>query len=424
MSEENNFFDKLHKKMTKTFTINEKQIDVYTVISLKFMKYFGEIKDSIEDTKEIFCELLYHVLDDKSKKKISLSELKELEDSKLIEIADEFVKSSETMKDVFKDKEKDENYFDVFIYGLEEENRKSYEQLKETLGKIKGKIQMPKFPKELFKTKEINFPNINIPKNYKPATFKNPLFEYNKPSNKPFDDVLSEKTKEIEEKYQNKFVVDDNTKCEICQQEIEGNFNWYHIVDKRDSKNSKVICSLYCLKEFGENFEGDINKYNIIEKSRCSAYYKCRDISNLRKMCERTETLTEPKSALISNIHNFCEPAQAGTVLATHKISQILDDFSEESNKQFRITKWMTILVIILTALNLVPIIKGFFINENQIEQDILKELKTNIPNTSRSINNNLESIESSLEDQKIVLFNLEEGVQQLNNLNVQDSNE
>jgi hypothetical protein len=77
-----------------------------------------------------------------------------------------------------------------------------------------------------------------------------------------------------------------------------------------------------------------------------------------------------------------------------------------------------------LTALNLVPIIKGFFINENQIEQDILKELKTNIPNTSRSINNNLESIESSLEDQKIVLFNLEEGVQQLNNLNVQDSNE
>ncbi|PUU86139.1 MAG: hypothetical protein CI948_2935, partial [Halanaerobium sp.] len=32
--------------------------------------------------------------------------------------------------------------------------------------------------------------------------------------------------------------------------------------------------------------------------------------------------------------------------------------------------------------------------------------------------------IESSLEDQKIVLFNLEEGVQQLNNLNVQDSNE
>ena len=224
MSEENNFFDKLHKKMTKTFTINEKQIDVYTVISLKFMKYFGEIKDSIEGTKEIFCELLYHVLDDKSKKKISLSELKELEDSKLIEIADEFVKSSETMKDVFKDKEKDENYFDVFIYGLEEENRKSYEQLKETLGKIKGKIQMPKFPKELFKTKEINFPNINIPKNYKPATFKNPLFEYNKPSNKPFDDVLSEKTKEIEEKYQNKFVVDDNTKCEICQQEIEGNW--------------------------------------------------------------------------------------------------------------------------------------------------------------------------------------------------------
>jgi len=73
------------------------------------------------------------------------------------------------------------------------------------------------------------------------------------------------------------------------------------------------------------------------------------------------------------NAVNHCEPAQAGTILSTHKLTETLRDFSKqtelqyqsnkemmeqgakESAKQFKITTWMTVLVIVLTLANLVP---------------------------------------------------------------------
>ena len=73
------------------------------------------------------------------------------------------------------------------------------------------------------------------------------------------------------------------------------------------------------------------------------------------------------------NAVNHCQPAQAGTILSTHKLTETLTNFSKqteqqylsnkemmeqgakESTKQFRITTWMTVLVIVLTLANLVP---------------------------------------------------------------------
>lgn len=159
-------------------------------------------------------------------------------------------------------------------------------------------------------------------------------------------------------------------KCNICGESIEEGYFWYYLRNERDESKSIAVCSNECLDTLIKS--GNYNSYEIYEYSRCTAYHKCEELGNLRGMCETVENKTyRPIMPLISR--NHCEPAQAGTILSTHKLTEVLKGFSKqteqqylsnkemmeqgakESAKQFKITTWMTILVIILTVVNLVP---------------------------------------------------------------------
>ena len=138
----------------------------------------------------------------------------------------------------------------------------------------------------------------------------------------------------------------------------------------RDESKSVAVCSKECLDKQLKN--GNFQNHEIYEYSRCAEYYKCEEIGNLRGICELVENKTY-QSIFKLNAVNHCQPAQAGTILSTHKLTETLTNFSKqteqqylsnkemmeqgakESTKQFRITTWMTVLVIVLTLANLVP---------------------------------------------------------------------
>lgn len=176
-------------------------------------------------------------------------------------------------------------------------------------------------------------------------------------------------------------------KCEVCGELVEKDFSWYYLKSKNVDE-SNVICSHECLKKFYES--GDNNCFEIFEYSRCSAYYHCKEIGNLRNMCEHKKNKSYTK--IISPTRRIhCEPAQAGLILSTHKMTNVLEEFSQESKsqyesntklitksgkesrKQFRITTAMTILVIILTIVNLIPAFSG----ENSRMISILSNINT-----------------------------------------------
>jgi hypothetical protein len=161
-------------------------------------------------------------------------------------------------------------------------------------------------------------------------------------------------------------------KCKICNDLIEEGYSWYYLRHEGDESKSVAVCSKECLDKFIKSHS--CSDYEIYEYSRCNAYFKCKEIGNLRNMCETVENKTY-QSILPLSLINHCQPAQAGTILSTHKLTEVLVDFSkqteeqfllntamleksaEESSKQFKITTWMTVLVIILTIANLVPTI-------------------------------------------------------------------
>lgn len=159
-------------------------------------------------------------------------------------------------------------------------------------------------------------------------------------------------------------------KCNVCGELIEEGYFWYYLRHNIDESKSIAVCSKECLDKLIKN--GDYQNYEIYEYSRCNAYYKCQEIGNLRGICELVENKTY-QSIFKLNAINHCQPAQAGTILSTHKLMEVLKDFSnqteeqhtsnknmmkqgaKESSKQFRITTCMTVLVIILTIANLIP---------------------------------------------------------------------
>lgn len=213
--------------------------------------------------------------------------------------------------------------------------------------------------------------------------------------------------------------------CKICGVEIENLYSWYNLKPEYHGSDSVSVCSIKCLDAFREKYDSD--NYEIIEHDRCSAYFECKETGNLRRKCEQISNKSYRDISAISLI-NYCEPAQAGIILSTHKLTETLKDFSKqteeqylsnkemmeqgarESTKHFRITTWMTILVIILTIINLVPT----FLNRggnNYSEQltsiesklsnikstDELTEIENKIDEVTRIILNGLKSDDSRI---------------------------
>lgn len=160
-----------------------------------------------------------------------------------------------------------------------------------------------------------------------------------------------------------------NWTCKVCEKLIEGSYFWYYLKHDTDEKESIVLCSKECLDKFIKS--ESCNNYEIYEYSRCTAYYKCEELNNIRGICENVENKTDQSiTSIISS--NHCEPAQAGSILATYKLTEVLTEFSKqteqqyllniemmkagakESAKQFLITTILTILVINLTIVSIV----------------------------------------------------------------------
>lgn len=221
-------------------------------------------------------------------------------------------------------------------------------------------------------------------------------------SKKSVDDIIEEEQGDDESDF-----TDDH--CEICGKEIESLYSWYNLKHEYNRSKSTSVCSIKCLDAFREQYSAD--DYEIIEHYRCSAYFECEEIENLRGKCERIENKSYRDLSTFPMV-NFCEPAQAGIILATHKLTGVLKDFSKqtekqylsnkemmeqganESTKQFKITTWMTILVIILTVVNLIPIFFNWGVNDYS-EQ--LVNIETQLSDLKAS--NDLTQVENKIDE-------------------------
>jgi len=182
------------------------------------------------------------------------------------------------------------------------------------------------------------------------------------------DNISMQETKTIEE-----IIEEDNADeidpldatCFLCKEPIDGKYSFYQVEDIGNSSlKNHWICSVECLRSFKDRYPDEAYHCHVYEYWLCSAYYKCLEIGNLRRKCISKENRSIKDLRGLSLI-NFCEPGQAGIVLATYKIHETLEQFSRESDKQFKITVWLTLLVIVLTFINLLPIIMNLISSTN-----------------------------------------------------------
>ena len=120
-------------------------------------------------------------------------------------------------------------------------------------------------------------------------------------------------------------------------------------------EDEKLFCSNDCLKKYLE--ETKLKNYDLFKLNRCSSYYDCLQIYNIRKMCEQQEQLNVEKSPLTllacNFPKNFCEPANAGLVKSSVKLFRLIEQAEKSNNFKFWLTTILTVLVVFLTILNI-----------------------------------------------------------------------
>jgi hypothetical protein len=245
-----------------------------------------------------------------------------------------------------------------------------------------------------------------------------PKYDFIRNINEPVNRVASEVIEEEEEDLK-EYVDFENSQCKICNKSINSNYYWYYLKNTKFENKSFSTCCLKCLKEYQESNPYEIDNYEIIEYNRCTAYYKCKELNNLRGKCELSKNLTA-KDIFTHSFVNFCESSQAGVILSTYKMNEILKEFSEQSKKQytesnnmlktsalqnkqqfeessrmvkesgieskrqFNITSTMTILVIILTIVNITIAVLTYGNNDSVVE---LKKLSTKMTEINENLN-------------------------------------
>lgn len=213
----------------------------------------------------------------------------------------------------------------------------------------------------------------------------------------------------------------DNKNCEICGNTIK---NGGYVLQNSTNEEIFYFCTSKCINNF-KNKGYEINDYELYEISRCASYQCCLELGNLRRMCERTKSLTNIN--IIENLNpvNFCEPSTAGQIQASYAIYKHLQKVDEENeklsaentalNKQTQfLTKVSTIMAGITIFLTIVSVVKSFIDKPivykeelNTIETMLKDELKAinSIENehkefndTIRELNNNLSSTKATLD--------------------------
>lgn len=222
-----------------------------------------------------------------------------------------------------------------------------------------------------------NIPKINVPDPGVISQFQNMT------PNSVFG--VTEKTHDevIEKLSENDDIYDyNNVACTSCENLIEDYYSIFSLEPNDDYYNKEVFCSNNCLIAYIENNRSSMYAYDIYSHKRCTAFYKCEEMDNLRNKCSTSENLSVDDISRFLAV-NMCESAQAGIILSTHKTYKVMEEFSfktdkqlrvfdevinsmsEESSKQFKINTNMTVLVIILTILNLIVAMVSVLTNGN-----------------------------------------------------------
>ena len=164
------------------------------------------------------------------------------------------------------------------------------------------------------------------------------------------------------------------------------------------------FCSTKCLDEFKKNNSDKLEKYEFYEINRCSCYYDCKELNNLRYMCEKEKILNYEPGAFFCNIQpkNFCEPANASIIKASINIHKEVKNLKKETTFQFKLTAAMTILVIILTLANI------WIAAQNDTATKI-DELRMDLSTIYSSVNDSLDKYNIKIDETNNHLKNIDE---------------
>ena len=199
-------------------------------------------------------------------------------------------------------------------------------------------------------------------------------------------------------------------KCSVCNKSIK-NFQYWSLrkLDYDELKEPKLIecnnfCSTKCLDEFKKNNSDKLEKYEFYEINRCSCYYDCKELNNLRYMCEKEKILNYEPGAFFCNIQpkNFCEPANASIIKASINIHKEVKNLKKETTFQFKLTAAMTILVIILTLANI------WIAAQNDTATKI-DELRMDLSTIYSSVNDSLDKYNIKIDETNNHLKNIDE---------------
>lgn len=122
--------------------------------------------------------------------------------------------------------------------------------------------------------------------------------------------------------------------------------------------DEKLFCSEECLQKYQKT--NKMEEYDLVKLSRCPVYYDCKEIDNLRQMCEKTKIINEDSKErdagqLFYTLPEepFCDPANAGIIKASLKLKKQSENAMRNSNIQFALTVSLTLVIIGLTVLNI-----------------------------------------------------------------------
>ena len=237
----------------------------------------------------------------------------------------------------------------------------------------------------------------------------------------PIDPFNKTKTTEeaLEDEYsdnEEKFDLDNNS-CEICGKSIN---NGGYVLQKSENNNNFYFCSSKCINDF-KNKGYSLNEYQLFKISRCASYHCCSEIGNLRRMCEKTKSLTNYSLLDSFSPVNFCEPATAGQIKASYAIYKHLQKVDAENEKlsaeNTKLNKRTQFLTIVSTVMALITIIlSGITVIKSFIDKPIeYKQELESIQNTlqvekedTEAIKINSKKIETAIETMILSTTNIE----------------
>ncbi len=439
------------------YELNGETISIINLISNNNILNLEEIITKHKGSDKDFCEKVLSLFIENQS---NIKYIFDSEDEEILKLLTFFIENRKNYKNFYNsfDKYLKQNSFNEFKKGitsfvtqwLEEMNKLTqitspliktnsmFEKLNipnhlKSISKVSGKLNnsfnvFDKFKSVMPKTPEIKIPssisNFKSPISkmleayssekpiLQPMEIRNKSFGSNEISHEQFEEDIKNDIREDEQRFNKSY------NCNTCNNKTDDLMCYYEV--KQSENNRKIIfCSRECLLEYF-----DTNKIEIIqidEVSRCVAYFRCKEIGNLRKMCTKKETIQGEYEINILCHENFCAPANAGIILSSHKIISSLREFDEkvteqqeelitflkkfklENDKQSKFTLTLTLLVIFLTVVSLIFAGIAFF---DKIPQGQLSELQqiakySNNKNILLKQQSVLEQIEKELKSNK-----------------------